>query len=170
MRIAGRAMPVLEADVHDDGNDASMGPLAHKPFGLMLEALDDLKPGEIYIATGASLEYALWGELMSTRAMHLKASGAILDGYIRDANQIEELGFTVFCRGLIEIFRQVFFMFLRRFFHCFQKTLSPFQQIRIFLRKFQVHLNSQHACLYDLIAVIYRHKTCFIKQPFPGAP
>ena len=100
MRIAGRAMPVLEADVHDDGRESSRGPLARKPFGLMLEALDDLGEGEIYIATGSSLRYALWGELMSTRAMHLKAAGAILDGYIRDANQIEELGFTVFCRGL----------------------------------------------------------------------
>jgi len=100
MQIAGRAMPVLEADVFDDGRETSRGPLAHKPFGLMLEALDDLKAGEIYIATGSSLRYALWGELMSTRAMHLKAAGAILDGYIRDANQIEELGFTVFCRGL----------------------------------------------------------------------
>lgn len=100
MRIAGRAMPVLEADVHDDGRDTSRGPLARKPFGLMLEALDDLKEGEIYIATGSSLRYALWGELMSTRAMHLKSAGAILDGYVRDANQIQQLGFPVFCRGL----------------------------------------------------------------------
>lgn len=100
MKIAGRAMPVLEADVYSDGTPASGGPLAHKPFGLMLEALDDLKPGEIYIATGASLRYALWGGLMSTRATHLKAAGAILDGYVRDADEIEALGFTVFCRGL----------------------------------------------------------------------
>lgn len=99
-RIAGRAMPVLEADVYSDGTPASGGPLAHKPFGLMLEALDDLKPGEIYIATGASLRYALWGGLMSTRATHLKAAGAILDGYVRDADEIEALGFPVFCRGL----------------------------------------------------------------------
>ena len=100
MKIAGRAMPVLEADIFDDGRDTSRGPLARKQFGLMLEALDDLKSGEIYIATGSSLRYALWGELMSTRAMHLKAAGAILDGYIRDATQIEALGFTVFGRGL----------------------------------------------------------------------
>jgi regulator of RNase E activity RraA len=66
----------------------------------MLEALDDLKPGEIYIATGASLRYALWGGLMSTRATHLKAAGAILDGYVRDADEIENLGFPVFCRGV----------------------------------------------------------------------
>ena len=99
-KIAGRAMPVLEADIFSDGTPLSGGPLAHKPFGLMLEALDDLKPGEIYIATGASLRYALWGGLMSTRATHLKAAGAILDGYVRDADEIEHLGFTVFCRGL----------------------------------------------------------------------
>ncbi len=100
MKVAGRAMPVLEADIFDDGRQSSRGPLALKQFGLMLEALDDLKAGEIYIATGASLRYALWGELMSTRAMHLKAAGAILDGYVRDATQIEALGFTVFSRGL----------------------------------------------------------------------
>jgi regulator of RNase E activity RraA len=98
MRIVGRAMPVLEADVVNDGT-RSAGPLSGKPFGLMLEALDDLKPGEIYIATGASLRYALWGGLMSTRARHLKAAGAILDGYVRDAGEIERLGFDVFCRG-----------------------------------------------------------------------
>lgn len=99
-KIAGRAMPVLEADIFDDAAPAARGPLAHKPFGLMLEALDDLKPGEIYVATGASLRYALWGGLMSTRATHLKAAGAILDGYVRDASEIEALGFSVFCRGL----------------------------------------------------------------------
>ncbi|MBS0448350.1 MAG: RraA family protein [Proteobacteria bacterium] len=98
-KIAGRAMPVLEADVYGDGSPTAAGPLATKPFGLMLEALDDLKPGEIYIATGASLRYALWGGLMSTRATHLKAAGAILDGYVRDADEIERLGFPVFCRG-----------------------------------------------------------------------
>ncbi len=100
MVIAGRAMPVLEADVFSDRDAYSRGPLAVKPFGLMLEALDDLKPGEVYVATGGSLRYALWGGLMSTRATHLRAVGAVLDGYARDANEIEALGFPVFCRGL----------------------------------------------------------------------
>jgi len=99
-RIAGRAMPVLEADVFGTGLESSAGPLAHKPFGLMLEALDDLKEGEIYIATGASLNYAIWGGLMATRATHLKAAGAVLDGYVRDAGEIQALGFPTFCRGV----------------------------------------------------------------------
>ncbi|WIY53841.1 RraA family protein [Devosia sp. YIM 151766] len=100
MRIAGRAMPVLEADVFDEIADQSRGPLGRKSFGLMIEALDDLKPGEVYIATGASFNYALWGELMSTRAVHLQAAGAVLNGFVRDAAGIEALNFPTFCRGI----------------------------------------------------------------------
>ena len=37
---------------------------------------------------------------MSTRAKHLQAAGAVLDGYARDAGEIEQLGFPVFSRGL----------------------------------------------------------------------
>ncbi len=98
MRVVSRAMTVLEADVFS-ASHGSVGPLAQRPFGLLFEALDDLKESEIYVATGSSLRYALWGGLMSTRAIHLKAAGAVLDGYVRDANEIEALGFAVFCRG-----------------------------------------------------------------------
>ncbi|RVT81485.1 RraA family protein [Rhodobacteraceae bacterium CCMM004] len=97
--LVGRAMPVLEADVFGSGSEAS-GPLTDKPFGMMLEALDDLRPGEIYIASGASARYALWGELMSTRAQQLGAAGAVLDGYVRDSRGIRRLGFPAFCRGV----------------------------------------------------------------------
>ena len=99
-KLVGRAMPVLEADTFDDGTLDSVGPLANKPFGLMMEALDNLKEDEIYVATGGSFRYALWGGIMSTRAQHLKAAGAVLNGYVRDADEIEKLGFTVISRGL----------------------------------------------------------------------
>ncbi|HEX4764920.1 MAG TPA: RraA family protein [Lichenihabitans sp.] len=100
MKIVGRAMPVLEADVFDDVSSTTRGPLGARPFGLMLDALDDLKPNEVYIASGGSFRYALWGELMSTRARHLKAAGAVLNGFVRDAAGIEALNFPTFCRGL----------------------------------------------------------------------
>ncbi len=100
MTIVGRAMPVLEADVFDDVSSTTRGPLGARPFGLMLDALDDLKPNEVYIASGGSFRYALWGELMSTRARHLKAAGAVLNGFVRDAAGIEALNFPTFCRGL----------------------------------------------------------------------
>ena len=37
---------------------------------------------------------------MSTRALHLQAAGAVLDGYARDANGIAALDFATFCRGV----------------------------------------------------------------------
>ncbi len=104
MVAIGRAMPVLEADVFGEAatasNNAATGnPAMAKPFGLMLEALDDLRTNEIYICTGGSPRYALWGELMSTRAMRLGAAGAVVDGYSRDTFGILQLGFPCFSSG-----------------------------------------------------------------------
>ncbi|MBI2686829.1 MAG: RraA family protein [Acidobacteria bacterium] len=93
MVLAGRAMPVLEVDLPLDA------PGDRKPFGLMLEALDDLKPNEVYVAAGASATYALWGELMSARAMKLGAAGAVMDGWARDTAGILRLGFPAFAHG-----------------------------------------------------------------------
>ena len=59
MLIAGRAMTVLEADVHDNSASGGNNPLLQRSFGLMLEALDDLKEDEVYICSGSSPEYAL---------------------------------------------------------------------------------------------------------------
>jgi regulator of RNase E activity RraA len=98
-KLVGRAMPVLVADVYDEVSETSRGPF-NKQFGIMLEALDDMKPGEVYIATGASQNYALWGEIMSTRATQLKVAGTIVDGYLRDAGGIGGMGFPAFCRGV----------------------------------------------------------------------
>jgi regulator of RNase E activity RraA len=95
--VIGRAMPVLEADVF--GAEGNENPVLNKPFGLMLEALDDLKKNEVYICTGASLKYALWGELMSTRAKKLGAAGAVVDGYSRDTHGILRIGFPTFSYG-----------------------------------------------------------------------
>lgn len=98
MILIGRAMPVLEADCFEEIANTN-NPLMEKPFGLMMEALDDLKEDEIYICAGASPSYALWGELISTRAMKLKASGAVVDGYSRDTNGILALNFPTFSYG-----------------------------------------------------------------------
>ncbi|HEU0119745.1 MAG TPA: RraA family protein [Bryobacteraceae bacterium] len=93
MVVAGRAMPVLEVDLPADAAPD------RKPFGMMLEALDDLRPHEVYFAAGSSPRYALWGELMSTRAMKLGAAGAVMDGWARDTSGILRLGFPTFAHG-----------------------------------------------------------------------
>ena len=94
-----RAMPVLAVDVFAEKITGSANKLMAKPFGLMLEALDDLAPGEIYVNTGSSPRNALWGELMSTRALKLGAAGAIVNGYSRDTNGIFKLNFPTFSLG-----------------------------------------------------------------------
>ena len=68
MVVVGRAMTVLEADVFSETDGGRVNRRLQQPFGLMLEALDDLKPNEVYLCTGSSPRYALWGELMSTVA------------------------------------------------------------------------------------------------------
>lgn len=99
MFLIGRAMPVLEADTFEELSVGSQNPLMSKPFGLMLEALDDLKKNEVYICSGASPSYALVGELMMTRAKVLGAAGAVANGYSRDTNGLLDLGFPVFSYG-----------------------------------------------------------------------
>jgi regulator of RNase E activity RraA len=94
--LVGRAMPVLEADCC--GETIAHTGAAHS-FGLMFRALDELRAGEVYICTGASPRYALWGGLMSTRAHALGAAGAVLDGFHRDTSEIRAMGFPLFSSG-----------------------------------------------------------------------
>jgi len=99
MVVVGRAMPVLGVDVFAEKLAGAANKLIVKPFGLMLEALDDLHANEVYVATGSSPRNALWGELMSIRARKLGASGAILNGYARDTKAILKLNFPTFSWG-----------------------------------------------------------------------
>jgi regulator of RNase E activity RraA len=99
MAVAGRAMTVLEADLPDDGAAPGQDPGSAEPFGLMLRALDSLRSHEVYVCAGASPQYALWGELMSARAIRCGAAGAVLDGYSRDTRPILALGFPTFSLG-----------------------------------------------------------------------
>ncbi len=98
MIVAGRAMPVLEADAFEELSDGQ-NPIMKKNFGLMLEALDDLKENEVYICSGSSPSYALVGELMCTRMKILKAAGAVVNGFHRDTRGILELNFPCFSYG-----------------------------------------------------------------------
>lgn len=99
MLVAGRAMTVLEADVTENCTDNGHNPILKKSFGLMLEALDDLKENEVYVCSGSSPVYALWGELMSARAIQCKAAGAVVNGFSRDTKGILALDFPCFSYG-----------------------------------------------------------------------
>lgn len=90
MKLAGFAMPVLMIDVYGE---------QEKPFGLLTEALDDLKENEIYIATGGTMRCAYWGELLTATARTRKAVGAVVNGWHRDTPQVLEQNWPVFSRG-----------------------------------------------------------------------
>jgi len=90
MRLAGRAMPSLVADVY--------GPQA-KPFGRLTEALDQLEAGEVYIAPRTSAPVAMWGEILTATAQSRGAVGAVVDGYHRDTEKVLGQGFPVFSHG-----------------------------------------------------------------------
>lgn len=88
-KLVGWACTILE-------NDVFCAP--KKPFGYLTEALDQLRPNEIYVATGAH-NSALWGELLTATSRVKGAAGAVIDGCTRDTPQVLEQNFPVFCTG-----------------------------------------------------------------------
>ncbi len=90
MKVVGYAMPSLMIDVFEP---------QEKPFGLLTEALDDLKENEIYIATGGTQRCAYWGEMLTCAARMRGAVGAIVNGYHRDTPQVLEQNWPVFSWG-----------------------------------------------------------------------
>lgn len=90
MKLAGRAMPVLMIDVY--GKQA-------EPFGKLTQALDQLQPGEIYLASGGDMRCAYWGELLTATARTRGATGAVVNGFHRDTPMVLEQNWPVFSRG-----------------------------------------------------------------------
>jgi regulator of RNase E activity RraA len=90
MKLAGRAMPVVMIDVFGKQK---------KPFGLLTEALDQLQPGEIYLASGGDMRCAYWGEILTATAKKRGAAGAVINGFHRDTPKILEQNWPVFSRG-----------------------------------------------------------------------
>ena len=90
MIVVGRAMPVVMIDV--------FGP-QKKPFGLLTEALDDLKPEEVFVASGGDMRCAYWGELLTATARTRVAAGAVINGFHRDTPKMLEQNWPVFSRG-----------------------------------------------------------------------
>lgn len=90
MKVVGRAMPVLMIDVH--------GP-QKKPFGKLTEALDQLQPGDVYLASGGEMRCAYWGEILTATARMRGALGAVINGFHRDTPKVLEQNWPVFSRG-----------------------------------------------------------------------
>ena len=85
MKICGRAYPVKG------------------PSGCNLwlhRALAKAEPGDVLIAdVGDNPEFGYWGDVMGTSAMARGIVGLVIDGCVRDADELEEMGFPVFSSG-----------------------------------------------------------------------
>ncbi|MFC6879332.1 MULTISPECIES: RraA family protein [Actinomadura] len=90
VKVVGRAMPVVIADVS--------GPQS-RPFGRLTEALDQLEPGEVYVAQNGTVPTAAWGEILTVTARGHGAAGAVIDGYHRDTRALLAQDWPVFSRG-----------------------------------------------------------------------
>jgi len=90
MMLVGRAMPALIARVYDP---------QQRPFGRLTEALDQLRPGEVYLASNAGAPCAAWGEILTVAAKVREAAGAVIDGYHRDTPKVLREDWPVFSRG-----------------------------------------------------------------------
>lgn len=63
----------------------------------MIEAVDSVKPGEVVVsAASGSDRSALWGELLSTATRMRGGRGAIVDGAVRDIDQMRSMDFPCY--------------------------------------------------------------------------
>jgi 4-hydroxy-4-methyl-2-oxoglutarate aldolase len=91
-RLAGVAFPI--AAEPDET-------ILDNPYEHELAAIDAVPPGAVVVlATGGCLDAAVWGELLTTRALARGAAGAITDGAVRDLAALRELDFPTFAAAI----------------------------------------------------------------------
>ena len=85
-RMVGRALTVMTAN----GDWA-------KP----VEAIDRAQPGDVIVVDVGGAPMAVWGELATNSAMIMGVRGIVIDGAIRDIDDIRKLGFPAFARTAV---------------------------------------------------------------------
>lgn len=87
MRLAGQARTVTSMA----GDNAA----GHMAIGFLEE-------GEILVIDArAYLDTAVWGGIMTRAAIKQKIGGVVIDGAVRDAAEIRELGFSTFAAAIV---------------------------------------------------------------------
>lgn len=76
-------------------------PEGSNPYELEIALIDSLKPDEIPVFACSNPErVAPWGELLSTASRVRGATGALMDGCVRDIKAIKAMGYPVFHGGI----------------------------------------------------------------------
>lgn len=64
-------------------------------------ALLKAKPGDVLVVDAKGfMEAGPWGDVLTLQAMKAGLAGLVINGCVRDANTLIQMGFPVFCRGL----------------------------------------------------------------------
>lgn len=118
--MASNAQPPLgnycDADPRVEAMDAGIRPIADSmrvagpaftvssPPGHNLavhRAVAEAHPGDVLvISMGGDCRFGPFGEILALACQRRGIAGVVVDGTVRDGNDIEALGFPVFCRGL----------------------------------------------------------------------
>ncbi len=85
-RIAGRAFTVRTL-----GGD----------WGKVVKAVDLAEPGDVIVVDAQGVEIAVWGELATLSAMKRGIKAVVIDGAVRDVDDIRRLGFPVWARSVV---------------------------------------------------------------------
>ncbi len=83
IRVAGRAFTVKTL-----GGD----------WGKVVKAIDMAEAGDIIVVDAQASEAAVWGELATRSAMAKGIKAAVIDGAVRDSDDISEIGFPIWAR------------------------------------------------------------------------
>lgn len=116
-----RAAKLPAATVHEAGGRIGVLPSVIKPVGRAMRVCgpavtvhspggDNLwlhraiyvaQPGDVLVVHVSGVpDYGYWGEIMATAARERQLGGLVLDGCVRDAALLEDMGFPVFSAGL----------------------------------------------------------------------
>lgn len=66
-----------------------------------VEAIDKASPGDVIVVDAGGGWMAVWGELAATSAMIAGCTGVVIDGNIRDIDDIRKMGFPAFARNAV---------------------------------------------------------------------
>src|SRR5258708_36790933 len=96
MVLTGRAMPVQDELPVEYGEPSRFDA---KPFGLLFEPIEALRPGEVYIASGGATHVARLGDMLVMRAQNLGAAGGASNRHLRDGKSILTLNLPALPHG-----------------------------------------------------------------------
>ncbi|MBN9062624.1 MAG: hypothetical protein BGP06_17450 [Rhizobiales bacterium 65-9] len=96
-RILGRAHTIGRVPLPSNGGQQDINP----GFGLAIqEVIDGCGPNSIIVIAAQGIAtHANWGGNMATRAKAVGALGLVTDGAVRDLEEMEPMGMTIFAQG-----------------------------------------------------------------------